>query len=67
MGGTIRVTNLLLFSFNREGQGLFLDQELQYGKTETCQTFDNPPLCPTGDFKIKVVEVYGINVTSDWT
>ncbi|XP_047736312.1 GTPase-activating protein skywalker isoform X1 [Hyalella azteca] len=47
-----------------DGQGLFLDHELQFGKTEKCLTFDNPPLCPTGDFEIKVVEVYGIDVTN---
>ncbi|KAF2360707.1 TLDc domain [Trinorchestia longiramus] len=47
-----------------EGQGIFLDNELQFGKTETCQTFDNPPLCPTGNFEIKVVEVFGIDVSN---
>ena len=47
-----------------EGQGIMLDHELQYGKTETCQIFDNPPLCKSKDFEIKVVEVYGINVTN---
>lgn len=35
-----------------------LDQELHYGKTETCETFNNPPLCTTPDFEIKVVEVF---------
>lgn len=40
------------------GQGIMLDHELRYGKTERCQTFDNPPLAPNGDFEVKVIEVY---------
>lgn len=47
-----------------EGQGLMLDHELQFGKTESCKTFDNPPLCASKDFEIKVVEVYGIDASS---
>lgn len=37
-----------------------LDHELRYGKTEPCQTFDNPPLTPNGDFEVKVIEVYSL-------
>uniref|UniRef100_A0A0P4W7R3 TLDc domain-containing protein n=1 Tax=Scylla olivacea TaxID=85551 RepID=A0A0P4W7R3_SCYOL len=42
------------------GQGIMLDHELRYGKTEPCQTFDNPPLAPNGDFEVKVIEVYSL-------
>ncbi|MCL4134597.1 UNVERIFIED_CONTAM: hypothetical protein GTU68_037307 [Idotea baltica] len=42
------------------GHGLMLDHDLQYGKTENCETFNNPPLCSTPDFEIKVVEVYSL-------
>lgn len=35
-----------------------LDQELRFGKTEKCNTFDNPPLTPDVDFEVKVIEVY---------
>lgn len=42
------------------GQGIMLDHELRYGKTEPCQTFDNPPLTPNGDFEVKVIEVYSL-------
>lgn len=41
-----------------------LDHELQFGKTESCKTFDNPPLCDSQDFEIKVVEVYGIDAST---
>ena len=37
-----------------------LDQELRYGKTETCETFNNPPLSPDGDFEVKVIEVFSL-------
>ncbi|XP_069986001.1 GTPase-activating protein skywalker isoform X1 [Penaeus vannamei] len=40
------------------GQGIMLDQELRFGKTEKCNTFDNPPLTPDVDFEVKVIEVY---------
>ncbi|XP_069939415.1 GTPase-activating protein skywalker isoform X3 [Cherax quadricarinatus] len=42
------------------GQGIMLDHDFRYGKTETCQTFDNPPLVPNGDFEVKVIEVYSL-------
>ncbi|XP_071525267.1 GTPase-activating protein skywalker-like [Panulirus ornatus] len=42
------------------GQGIMLDRDFRYGKTETCQTFENPPLAPNGDFEVKVIEVYSL-------
>ena len=38
---------------------------MTFGKSEACATFDNPPLCKDGDFKIAVIEVYGFNKL-DW-
>lgn len=42
------------------GNGLFLDPSLTQGKTERCATFDNQPLCQSGDFTISAIEVYGL-------
>ncbi|CAG0918342.1 unnamed protein product [Notodromas monacha] len=42
-----------------QGTALWLDGELRFGKSETCQTFDNPPLSSEQDFEVKVVEVFG--------
>ncbi|XP_077296921.1 GTPase-activating protein skywalker isoform X4 [Arctopsyche grandis] len=41
------------------GQAIWMDENIRYGKTDRCQTFNNPPLCPSGDFEIRVLEVYG--------
>ncbi len=43
------------------GNGIYLDASLTWGKTEHCATFDNPPLCQEGDFKVALIEVYGLN------
>ncbi|XP_059618195.1 GTPase-activating protein skywalker isoform X2 [Phlebotomus argentipes] len=42
-----------------EGQAIWMDENIRYGKTDKCMTFNNPPLCPSGDFEIRVLEVYG--------
>jgi len=39
------------------GNGLWLDEDLTKGKSESCDTFRNKPLCATGDFTCSVVEV----------
>ena len=44
----------------REGNGIYLDGTLTFGKTEKCLTFDNEPLCQDGDFKVSVIEVFGL-------
>lgn len=48
----------ILFCF-RDGQAIWLDENIRFGKTDRCQTFNNPPLCPSGDFEVRVLEVYG--------
>ncbi|XP_058450986.1 GTPase-activating protein skywalker isoform X4 [Malaya genurostris] len=42
-----------------EGQAIWMDENIRFGKTDRCQTFNNPPLCANGDFEIRVLEVYG--------
>ena len=42
------------------GNGIYIESTLSHGKTETCQTFDNAPLCKDGDFEIAAIEVYGL-------
>lgn len=46
------------FSF-RDGQAIWMDENIRFGKTDRCSTFNNPPLCASGDFEIRVLEVYG--------
>uniref|UniRef100_A0A8D0EC92 TBC1 domain family member 24 n=1 Tax=Salvator merianae TaxID=96440 RepID=A0A8D0EC92_SALMN len=40
------------------GQALFIDADLHHGRTEHCETFDNPPLCQE-NFKVQLLEVWG--------
>ncbi|XP_014470961.1 PREDICTED: TBC1 domain family member 24 isoform X2 [Dinoponera quadriceps] len=42
-----------------DGQAIWMDENIRFGKTDHCSTFDNPPLCASGDFEIRVLEVYG--------
>lgn len=42
-----------------------MDENIRFGKTDRCQTFNNPPLCASGDFEIRVLEVYGF--VGAWT
>ncbi|ODN04600.1 TBC1 domain family member 24 [Orchesella cincta] len=42
-----------------QGQGICLDEDLRFGKTESCLTFNNPPLCESKDFEVRVLEVIG--------
>lgn len=41
------------------GQAILMDENIRFGKTGSCSTFNNPPLCPGQDFEIKIMEVYG--------
>lgn len=41
-----------------EGNALFIDAELNHGRTGWCATFDNPPLC-TESFQVSLLEVWG--------
>lgn len=49
----------LIISLYRDGQAIWIDENIRFGKTDRCVTFNNPPLCPHGDFEIRVLEVYG--------
>ncbi|NWX31065.1 TBC24 protein, partial [Notiomystis cincta] len=40
------------------GQALALDANLLRGRTERCETFDNPPLCRE-NFQVQLLEVWG--------
>ncbi|XP_078736873.1 TBC1 domain family member 24 isoform X1 [Lampetra fluviatilis] len=40
------------------GQALYLDSELNHGRTAPCDTFANPPLC-TETFQVQILEVWG--------
>ncbi|KAI5639620.1 TLD domain-containing protein [Phthorimaea operculella] len=44
-----------------DGQAIWMDENIRFGKTDHCSTFNNPPLCPSGDFEIRVLEVYGFS------
>ncbi|KAL1457688.1 hypothetical protein WDU94_007889 [Cyamophila willieti] len=46
-----------------DGQAIWMDENIRYGKTDKCSTFNNPPLCAGGDFEIRVLEVYGFGTT----
>lgn len=50
---------MLMVNLLSEGQAIWMDENIRYGKTDRCMTFNNPPLCPSGDFEIRVLEVYG--------
>lgn len=55
-----RVGNILfvcILSDFRGGQAIWMDENMRYGKTDSCTTFNNPPLCKSGDFEIRVLEV----------
>ncbi|KAM9372429.1 TBC1 domain family member 24 [Phaethornis superciliosus] len=41
-----------------DGQALYLDADLNHGRTSHCDTFDNQPLC-SENFQISVLEVWG--------
>jgi len=41
------------------GTGIYIDENLRFGRTEKCATFNNEPLCGETDFTVSVLEVYG--------
>jgi len=43
------------------GTALYLDENLRFGQTERCETFENDPLCSERDFSINIIEVFGFN------
>ncbi|NP_001090574.1 TBC1 domain family member 24 [Xenopus laevis] len=49
-----------------DGQALYLDPDLNYGRTSHCNTFNNQPLC-SETFQISIIEVWGFkdNMNND--
>ncbi|XP_021266790.1 TBC1 domain family member 24 isoform X2 [Numida meleagris] len=45
-----------------DGQALYLDADLNHGRTSHCNTFNNQPLC-SESFQISVLEVWGFRDT----
>ncbi|XP_053328128.1 TBC1 domain family member 24 isoform X2 [Spea bombifrons] len=41
-----------------DGQALYLDSDLNYGRTSHCNTFNNQPLC-SETFQVSIIEVWG--------
>ncbi|KAL0984360.1 hypothetical protein UPYG_G00140460 [Umbra pygmaea] len=46
-----------------DGNALYIDGELNHGRTGRCTTFDNPPLCSTESFQVALLEVWGFQDT----
>lgn len=38
--------------------GLYIDSDLNCGRTDSCSTFGNPPLTPESDFVVKILECW---------
>ncbi|XP_061765281.1 TBC1 domain family member 24 [Nerophis ophidion] len=45
-----------------EGNALYIDSELNHGRTGRCTTFDNPPLCAES-FQVSLLEAWGFQDT----
>ncbi|XP_037134411.1 TBC1 domain family member 24 [Syngnathus acus] len=45
-----------------EGNALYIDSELNHGRTGRCTTFDNPPLCAES-FQVALLEAWGFQDT----
>ncbi|XP_061562193.1 TBC1 domain family member 24 [Phycodurus eques] len=45
-----------------EGNALYIDSELNHGRTGCCTTFDNPPLCAES-FQVALLETWGFQDT----
>ncbi|KAK2820272.1 hypothetical protein Q5P01_023231 [Channa striata] len=45
-----------------DGNALYIDSELNHGRTGSCTTFDNPPLCAES-FQVSLLEVWGFQDT----
>ncbi|XP_023326393.1 TBC1 domain family member 24 isoform X2 [Eurytemora carolleeae] len=48
-----------------DGTGLYLDENLEFGRTEPCLTFNNPPLASDKNFTVSLIEVFGFNNLDD--
>lgn len=49
---------ILSFFFYRGRFGLWLDGDLNQGRTQTCKTFGNEPLSPDEDFWVRTLECW---------
>lgn len=45
--------------FCRNGMGLYLDESMENGRSEHCDTFDNRSLASSDDFVVRILEVIG--------
>ncbi|XP_035209758.1 oxidation resistance protein 1-like isoform X2 [Stegodyphus dumicola] len=52
-------TNSFVIGSSEGHFALWLDDDLFRGRTNSCQTFANDPLCPEEDFEIKGLEAWG--------
>lgn len=43
----------------RNGMGLYLDESMENGRSEHCDTFDNRSLASSDDFVVRILEVIG--------
>ena len=57
----------LLISHCRGGTAIYLDENIRFGQTEKCDTFENTPLCSSRDFSINAIEVFGFVDISWWS
>ena len=57
----ISASNEYLLIGSGNGSGIMLDDLLTKGRTERCDTFNNDPLCQSGDFICKSLEVIGFD------
>jgi hypothetical protein len=42
--------------------GIYLDEDLQSGSTGQCETFDNPPLAPSTELDLALVELWTLKL-----
>lgn len=49
---------ILVWSGGGDGNALYIDSDLNRGRTSSCTTFDNPPLCAE-NFQVSLLEVWG--------
>lgn len=56
----------VIFGSGNGNFGLWLDGDLNNGRTQSCPTFDSPPLVPEEDFTIKTIECWTFGNTSSF-
>ena len=57
----ICINPIYIFCIFSGGTAIYLDENLRFGQTERCTTFENDPLCSERDFTISAIEVFGFN------